>query len=169
MMMQAVVLLIGRLVGLPSPLLACATVVIPALNEGARIASVVRHALADPATAQVIVVDDSSIDDTAQLARLAGAEVITSTMLGKGASMRDGVGAIVARLLWHLRCDVVAFDPVVNQGLVDLGVTYVELDDALATADIVTLNCPLNEHTHHLIDETSIAKMKPGSMLVNTF
>ena len=87
----------------------------------------------------------------------------TAAVIGTGQ-----IGAIVARLLWHLRCEVVAFDPVVNQGLVDLGVTYVDLDDALAVADIVTLNCPLNEHTHHLIDETSIAKMKPGSMLVNT-
>jgi len=80
---------------------ACATVVIPALNEAARIASVVRHALADPATAEVIVIDDSSIDDTALLARQAGAEVITSTMLGKGASMRDGVAAA--------RCDIVVY------------------------------------------------------------
>ena len=88
-------------VALPSPLLACATVVIPALNEAARVADVVRHALADPATAEVIVVDDSSIDDTARLARRAGAEVITSTMLGKGASMRDGVGAA--------RCDLIVY------------------------------------------------------------
>jgi len=78
------------------------------------------------------------------------------------------IGAIVARLLWHLRCEVVAFDPVVNEGLVELGVTYVDLDDALAVGDIVTLNCPLNEHTHHLINARSIAKMKRGAMLVNT-
>ena len=78
------------------------------------------------------------------------------------------IGAIVARLLWHLRCKVVAFDPVVNEGLVDLGVTYVDLDEALSVGDIVTLNCPLNEHTHHLVNEGSIAKMKPGAMLVNT-
>ena len=87
----------------------------------------------------------------------------TAAVIGTGQ-----IGAIVARLLWHLRCEVVAFDPVVDQGLVDLGVTYVDLDDALAAADIVTLNCPLNEHTHHLIDEASIARMKPGAMLVNT-
>jgi glucosyl-3-phosphoglycerate synthase len=72
----------------------CVSVVIPALNEAARIASVVRHALADPATAEVIVVDDSSTDDTARLAEAAGARVILSTMLGKGASMKDG--ALVA-------------------------------------------------------------------------
>ena len=56
----------------PPALVACATVVIPALNEAARIADVVRHALSDPATAEVIVVDDSSIDDTVRLARQAG-------------------------------------------------------------------------------------------------
>lgn len=69
----------------------CVTVVIPALNEAARIADVVRHALADEATGEVIVVDDSSTDDTVPLALGAGAKVITSTMLGKGASMRDGL------------------------------------------------------------------------------
>jgi D-lactate dehydrogenase len=91
-------------------------------------------------------------------------------MAGKTAAVvgTGQIGAIVARLLWHLRCDVVAFDPVVNDGLVDLGVTYVDLDEALSTGDIVTLNCPLNEHTHHLIDATSVAKMKQGAMLVNT-
>jgi glucosyl-3-phosphoglycerate synthase len=86
---------------LHAPLLACVSVVIPALNEAARIASVVRHALSDPATAEVIVIDDSSIDDTAALARGAGATVYTSSMLGKGASMQDGVG--------HVRCELVAY------------------------------------------------------------
>jgi glucosyl-3-phosphoglycerate synthase len=86
---------------LHAPLRACASVVIPALNEAQRIASVVRHALADPATAEVIVIDDSSIDDTATLARAAGATVYTSSMLGKGTSMRDGVGVV--------NCDMVVF------------------------------------------------------------
>jgi glucosyl-3-phosphoglycerate synthase len=95
----------------PCPLVACASVVIPALNEAARIASVVRHALADPATAEVIVVDDSSIDDTAQLARQAGAEVITSTMLGKGASMCDGVGVAGCELVVYLDGDLAGLRP----------------------------------------------------------
>jgi len=50
------------------PVRACATVVIPALNEARRIAEVVRYALGDPATAEVVVIDDSSIDETATLA-----------------------------------------------------------------------------------------------------
>ena len=52
-----------------APPKACVSVIIPALNEAARIAEVVRYALGDPATGEVIVVDDSSIDDRAARAR----------------------------------------------------------------------------------------------------
>lgn len=90
---------------------ACATVVIPALNEAARIAQVVSYALSDPATAEVIVVDDSSIDETAQLALEAGARVITSTMLGKGASMKDGLKASRCDVLVYLDGDLTGLRP----------------------------------------------------------
>lgn len=87
------------------------TVVIPALNEAARIAEVVRHAWDDPSTAEVIVIDDSSIDDTAQLAQQAGARVLTSSMLGKGASMRDGIAAASCELLAFLDGDLCGLRP----------------------------------------------------------
>lgn len=73
------------------PTITKATVIIPALNEENGIASVVEYALRDPATGEVIVVDDCSTDYTAERARAAGAMVITSSMLGKGASMQDGL------------------------------------------------------------------------------
>ncbi len=78
------------------------------------------------------------------------------------------IGALVARLLWHFRCRVVAHDPYVNPVLAELGIPYVGLDELLATSDIVTLNCPLTPQTHHLIDAAAVARMKPGVMLVNT-
>jgi D-lactate dehydrogenase len=80
----------------------------------------------------------------------------------------DKIGAIVARLLWHLRCKVLAHDPYPDQGLVDLGVDYVELDRLLEDSRVITLNCPLNDDTHHLIDAAAIDRMRPGVMLVNT-
>ncbi len=95
---------IDRLLGLHAPDKAAisvtapdalASVVIPALNEEKAIASVIAYAFSDPATGEVIVVDDSSIDATAEIARAAGAIVVTSSMLGKGVSMRDGV--LIAR------------------------------------------------------------------------
>ena len=89
-----------------TPLTVRASVLIPALNEGKRIAQVVAYARADPATGEVIVIDNSSIDATAQLARSAGATVVTSTLLGKGASMRDGVGLAKHDLLVYLDGDL---------------------------------------------------------------
>lgn len=67
------------------------SVIIPALNEARSIGSVVRFCINSPGVSEVIVVDDKSIDDTARIALTEGAKVITSTKLGKGASMRDGV------------------------------------------------------------------------------
>lgn len=78
------------------------------------------------------------------------------------------IGAIVARLMWHLRCRVLAVDPYRDQHLLDLGVEYVDLDRALAESDIVTLNCPLTPETRHLIDSDAIDRMQRGAMLVNT-
>jgi glucosyl-3-phosphoglycerate synthase len=75
--------------GVAYPLLC--SVIIPALNEENAIESVIQYAQKDTFTGEVIVIDDSSIDNTAQLARAAGAQVYTSSMLGKGASMQDGI------------------------------------------------------------------------------
>ena len=78
------------------------------------------------------------------------------------------IGAIVARLLWHLRCRVLAVDPFHDEHLLELGVEYVTLDQLFAESDLVTLNCPLTPETHHLIDAAAIDAMRPGVMLVNT-
>lgn len=41
------------------------------------------------------------------------------------------------------------------------------LDDLLAESDIVLLNLPLNDATHHLFDASRFAKMKNDALLVN--
>jgi HAD superfamily phosphoserine phosphatase-like hydrolase len=87
------------------------TVVIPALNESATITSVVLYALSSPLVDEVIVVDDGSIDGTPELASLAGARVITSTMMGKGASMEDGVREARNELILFLDADLSGLAP----------------------------------------------------------
>lgn len=94
-----------------TPPAACVSVIIPALNEARRIADVVAYAWADPATAEVLVIDDSSIDATAELAMMAGARVIRSTMLGKGASMEDGCAAAARDILVFLDGDLSGLRP----------------------------------------------------------
>jgi glucosyl-3-phosphoglycerate synthase len=80
--------------------------VIPVVDVSATVSAVVKLALADPRVSEVIVVDDGSIDGTPELAEAAGARVITSTLLGKGASMRDGLNASRNDLLIYLEGDL---------------------------------------------------------------
>ncbi|MDX6438585.1 MAG: glyoxylate reductase [Gaiellaceae bacterium] len=42
------------------------------------------------------------------------------------------------------------------------------LEELLASADVVSLHCPLTPHTRHLIDEQALATMKSSAVLVNT-
>jgi lactate dehydrogenase-like 2-hydroxyacid dehydrogenase len=42
------------------------------------------------------------------------------------------------------------------------------LEELLASADVVSLHCPLTQDTRHLIDERALATMKSSAVLVNT-
>ena len=85
---------------------ASVTVVIPVLNEWRTIGKVVKFALRDPRVAEVLVVDDGSIDGTPERAERAGARVVTSSLLGKGASMEDGLQAANTEFLLYLDGDL---------------------------------------------------------------
>jgi glucosyl-3-phosphoglycerate synthase len=85
------------------------TVILPALNEEKTIAYVVRQALNSKNVSQVIVVDDKSNDNTINEAKKAGASVITSTKLGKGESMRDGMHCAKNEILVFLDTDITTY------------------------------------------------------------
>ena len=85
------------------------TVIIPALNEEKTIGHVVRLAKNSPNVTEVIVVDDKSMDNTIAEARKEGASVITSTKLGKGASMKDGVLVGKNEILVFLDADIITY------------------------------------------------------------
>ncbi len=52
--------------------------------------------------------------------------------------------------------------------LSETGLEMTGLNDLLARSDFVSLNCDLNPTSRHLIDEETLAKMKPGAILINT-
>jgi glucosyl-3-phosphoglycerate synthase len=85
------------------------TVVIPALNEEKTVAHVVQLALATKDVSEVIVVDDKSMDNTVDEARKAGATVITSTRLGKGTSMKEGVLMAKNETITFLDADITTY------------------------------------------------------------
>jgi glucosyl-3-phosphoglycerate synthase len=86
------------------------SVVIPVLNESQTVQTVVQLALRHPKVSEVIVVDDGSIDGTPELASQAGARVLSSTFLGKGASMEDGMWAAHNDLVLYLDGDLAGLD-----------------------------------------------------------
>ena len=48
------------------------------------------------------------------------------------------------------------------------GIRYVSLDELLKNSDYISLHCPLNDQTKHLINKKTIGKMKPNAVIVNT-
>jgi glyoxylate reductase len=50
----------------------------------------------------------------------------------------------------------------------ELEADFLPLEELLSTADVVSLHCPLNDETRHLIDAEALRRMKATSHLVNT-
>jgi len=78
------------------------------------------------------------------------------------------IGEVLAKILTGFGCEVIAYDPKPNPACEAMGVRYVSLDELYTRSDIISLHLPLTPQTYHLIDASSVAKMKPGVMLVNT-
>ena len=50
----------------------------------------------------------------------------------------------------------------------ELEATHMDLDQLLATSDVVSLHCPYSPETHHLINAERLSKMKKNAYLINT-
>ncbi len=81
------------------------SVVIPALNEAARLPRLLRALRAEPARCETIVVDGGSEDGTAEAARAAGATLVLSAPRGRGQQMAAGAAAARGPVLLFLHAD----------------------------------------------------------------
>ena len=92
-------------------------------------------------------------------------------MYGKTAGL-VGMGRIAKELIKILRgfgMHVLAYDLYPDHEFAkQYDVKVVELDELYAQSDIISLHCPLTPETKHIINTESIAKMKPGVMIINT-
>jgi D-3-phosphoglycerate dehydrogenase len=83
-----------------------------------------------------------------------------------------GFGAIARLVAQKARCfgfHIVAADPYLNGlAFTKHGVEQIDLDNLLASADIISLHCPLVPETSHLISSKTIQMMKPGVLIINT-
>lgn len=79
------------------------------------------------------------------------------------------IGSRAATILTAFGARVVAYDPFIGpQRAAELGVELADsLDALLESADVVSLHLPLSPSTRHLINATTLGKMKRGSILVN--
>lgn len=78
------------------------------------------------------------------------------------------IGLVFAKIMLGFGCKVIAFDPTESDDAKQLGIQYVALEDVLKQADILSLHCPLNQHTRHMISTKEFSIMKHGVMLINT-
>jgi len=78
------------------------------------------------------------------------------------------IGQEVANRLRAFKCSLLVCDPVVSaDAILAAGATPVTLDELLAQADILSLHCPSTAATQGIINASTIAQMKPGSLIIN--
>ena len=79
------------------------------------------------------------------------------------------IGQEVARRARAFGMRVVAHDPFIAEDVAaGMGVELRSLDDVCREADYLTLHLPSTPETRHMINETRLARMKPGVRVINT-
>ncbi|MDK6078201.1 2-hydroxyacid dehydrogenase [Massilia varians] len=78
------------------------------------------------------------------------------------------IGMIFARIMAGFGCTILGHDPTPSRGFEEAGGSYVAVDELLARSDAVSLHCPLTEATRYIINAHNLARLKRGSILVNT-
>jgi len=130
------------------------------------------HAVAEHAVALILSLNrhlhrayNRTRDGDFTLHGLTGFDLVGKTV---GVIGTGQIGATFARIMAGFDCTLLAYDPYPNSQVEALGARYLPLDQLLSEAQIISLHCPLNEHTRHLINQDSLPRMQRGAMLINT-
>jgi len=97
--------------------------------------------------------------------RLKGRQLFGKTLAVIGIG---NIGSMLVDRAAAFGMKVIAYDPFISEDAArKLGVERVEWDALLERADVISLHVPLTDRTRHLIDASTIAKMKPGVFILN--
>ncbi len=78
------------------------------------------------------------------------------------------IGKHAIRIAKGFQMDVIAYDPFPDhEAAEEIGFDYVDFDEIVETSDVISLHCPLNEHTEHMFSDEEFKKMD-GTVLINT-
>ena len=79
------------------------------------------------------------------------------------------IGRAVARIAQTFGMKVMAYSSKSEEALAEMGIQKAaSYEDVFRTADVVSLHCPLNAQTKHLVNAERLALMKPSAILINT-
>lgn len=79
------------------------------------------------------------------------------------------IGKEMVKIAKGFGMNVLAYDPFPNREFAsEMKFEYVTLEELLKNSDIISLHCPYNKETHHLINRNNINLIKRGAYLVNT-
>ncbi len=78
------------------------------------------------------------------------------------------IGQVTAQIANAFGMKVLAYDNYRKKELETDVLRYAELDEIYACADVISLHCPLFDSTRGMINKASLAKMKPGVIIINT-
>lgn len=78
------------------------------------------------------------------------------------------IGQATAKIAQAFGLNVLAFNRSQNLDMISDTCGYASLEDVLTKSDIISLHCPLTDQTQGIINNSNIAKMKDGVMIINT-
>lgn len=78
------------------------------------------------------------------------------------------IGQAVAEIAKAFGMNILAYSPTPKMPSAFPHVQFQPVETILRHADIVTLHCPLNASTEHMIDRNALLSMKPSAFLINT-
>lgn len=79
------------------------------------------------------------------------------------------IGKEVIKIAQGFGMSILAFDPFPDVKFQqEFGLKYVSLKDLLKNSDVISIHCPYNAKTHHLLNKDNIHLIKKGAYLINT-